>query len=245
MTLQNRMPNHARGAYVLLETVVATGLLIVGLAVLGAQVQDSHSALRKMERRIRAIILAEQQLAEVEMGLVDLTSVDEVMEGDFGPRFPDYGWLVTTDETAIENMYLLRLDILHNLRDGDYREDTFDYDKADILQTVYAMKAAPQTVHFGEDFGLNEDELLELGDKLSELGIPGLNAEAFDMSFFQLVDFEELIKSAPMLMDAFRVDLSTIMSMLPPDIVRQIEEGGLLDQLQGEESSENGGEGEN
>lgn len=244
MTWRNRKHSHLRG-YVLLETVVATGMLIVGLAVLGAQVQDSHSAVRTMERRIRALMLAEQQLAEVEMGLVDLTSVDEIVEGDFGPRFPDYGWVLTTEETTIESMYLLRLDILHHLRDGDYREDTFEYDNADNLQTVYAMREAPATVHFGEDFGLSEEELLELSEKLAALGIPGLDAEAFDMSFFQFVDFAELIESAPLLLSAFGVDLSAVMAMLPPDIIRQIEESGLLDDLKGEEGSENGGQGEN
>jgi len=35
-----------RRGYVLLETVVATGLLIVGLAVIGAQVQDSQTFAR-------------------------------------------------------------------------------------------------------------------------------------------------------------------------------------------------------
>ena len=61
-----RVRQSRRLAYLLLETVVATGMLIVGLAVLGAQVQDSHTAVRKMERRIRAISLAEQHLAELE-----------------------------------------------------------------------------------------------------------------------------------------------------------------------------------
>ena len=151
-----RLRQSRRCAYLLLETVVATGMLIVGLAVLGAQVQDSHTAVRKMERRIRAISLAEQHLAELEMGLVDINSVDENVEGDFGPRFPNFGWLLTTEETAIEHMFMLRLDILHHLRDDDYSEDSFDYDEADLLETVYVMKAAPQPVNFGEDFGMNE-----------------------------------------------------------------------------------------
>jgi len=148
---------HRRRGYVLLETVVATGLLIVGLAVIGAQVQDSQTCVRKMQRRVRAMMFAERHLAMLDLGLVELDSVDELEEGDFGPRHPDYGWWLTTEDTAIENMYLLRLDILHHLREDEYREDDFDFDNADTLYTVYAMRAAPQPVDFGEDFGLTED----------------------------------------------------------------------------------------
>ncbi len=218
-----------RRAYVLLETVVATGLLVVGLAVLGAQVQNAQTSVRKMERRIRAIMLAEQQLAELEMGLVELQSVDEVEEGDFGPRHPDYGWLLITEETAIENMYLLQLDILHYLREGEYREDEFEFDDAETLYTVYTMKAAPQPVHFGEDFGLGEEELLELTERLSELGIPDLDPTSFDMRFFQNVDFEELLQTAPLLLEALGMDIRSLTAMLPPQLLRQIQESGLLE----------------
>jgi hypothetical protein len=215
---------------VLLETVIATGLLVVGLAVLGAQVQDAQSSVRKMERKIRAIMLAEQQLAELEMGLVELDSVDEIEEGDFGPRFPDYGWRLVTDETAIERMYLLRLDVLHLLREDEYREDDFDFDEAETIYTVYSMQAAPQPVHFGEDFGLNDEELLDLSEKLGALGIPGLDPEQFNLAFFRDVDFEELIQSAPLILSALGADLSDLMSMLPPDVLRQLEESGVLEQ---------------
>ena len=113
---------------------------------------------------------------------------------------------------------------------------------------LYAFLYA--TLHLSIFVGLDyffdwELILLELSEKLAALGIPGLDAEAFDMSFFQFVDFAELIESAPLLLSAFGVDLSAVMAMLPPDIIRQIEESGLLDDLKGEEGSENGGEGEN
>lgn len=220
---------HRRKAYVLLETVVATGLLVVGLAVLGAQVQNAQSSVRKMERRIRAIMLAEQQLAELEMGLVELQSVDEVEEGDFGPRHPDYGWLLTTEETAIENMYLLQLDVLHYLREDEYREDEFEFDDAETLYTIHIMKAAPQPVHFGEDFGLGEEELLELTKRLGELGIPDLDPTSFDMRFFQNVDFEELLQTAPLLLEALGMDIRSLTAMLPPQLLREIQESGVLE----------------
>jgi len=219
-----------RHGYVLLETVVATGLLVIGLAVIGAQVQDSQTCVRKMQRRVRAMMLAEQHLAMLDLGLVELDSVDELEEGDFGPRYPDYGWWLTTEDTAIENVYLLKLDVLHYLREDEYREDDFDFDNADTLYTVYAMRAAPQPVDFGEDFGLTEDELVELGEKLSELGIEGLDPGEFDLRILGKLDFEELLEALPLIMDAFGLELSDMASTLPPNLLRQIQESGLLDE---------------
>ncbi len=218
-----------RRGYVLLETVVATGLLIVGLAVIGAQVQDSQTSVRKMQRRIRAMMLAERQLALLDLGLVELDSVDEIEEGNFGPRYPNFGWMLTTEETSLENMYLLKLEIFHHLREEEYREDDFDFDNAEDLYTVYAMRATPQPVDFGRDFGLNDDELIELSETLGRLGIEGLDPEAFDLKILGKLDFEELLEALPVIMDAFGMDLSDFTSMLPPDLLEQIQESGFLD----------------
>lgn len=234
-----------RYGYVLLETVIATGLLIVGLTVIGGQVQDAQTSVRKMERKLRAMMLAEQQLGELEMGLIEIDSVDEVEEEDFGPRYPDYAWRLTTEETSLEQMFLLELDILFKLREEEYQEDDFDFDNAETLFTIYRMQAVPEPVNFAEDFGMTEDELLELSEKFSEIGIEGLDPEAFDLSFFQGVDFEELIESLPLIMDALGMDLSDFTSRLPPDLLRQLEESGLLgDEADSEsESSDLSGEG--
>jgi hypothetical protein len=217
-----------RGGYVLLETVIATGLLIVGLAVIGGQVQDAQMSVRKMDRKLRAMMLAEQQLGELEMGLIEIDSVDEVEEEDFGPRYPDYAWRLTTEETSLEQMFLLKLEILFKLREEEYQEDDFDFDNAEALFTIYRMQAVPEPVNFAADFGMTEDELLELSEKFSEIGIEGLDPEAFDLSFFQGVDFEELIESLPLIMDALGMDLSDFTSRLPPDLLQQLEESGVF-----------------
>jgi len=219
--------------YVLLETVIATGLLVVGLAVLGAQVQDAHTAVRKMERRTRALMLAEQHLAELEMGVIQLESVDEIEEHDFGPRFPDWGWRLITDPTSIEGMFLQRLEILYLPREDAYREDDFDYDAAEVVHALHVMRAMPQPFHFGTDFGLQEDELTELNDKLSSLGIDGLDLTNFDPRFFQNVDFEELMTTLPLILDAMNMDVSDLLSVIPPEILEQIKESGLLEELEG------------
>lgn len=222
------MRSWRRHGYVLLETVVATGLLIVGLAVIGAQVQDAQTSIRVMEREIEALMLAEQHLAMLDLGLVELDTVDEVQEGDFGPRFPDYGWRLTLDDTAIENMFLLNLEILYRLREDEYQEDDFDFDNAETLYTVYAMRATPQPVNFAEDFGFNDDELVELSENLSELGIAGLEPETFDPAILGKLDFEELVEALPVLMEAFGMDITQLAGTLPPNLLQQMRNSGLL-----------------
>lgn len=230
-----RSMNHRnrRQAWVLLETVIATGLLVVGLAVLGAQVQDARTSIRKMERRTRALMLSEQLLAELEMGVIELESADEIEERDFGPRFPDWGWRLTTDPTSIEGMYLQRLDVMYLARDGTYREDDFEHDDAEIVHTLYVMHAQPLPFDFAMDFGLREEELLDLNEKLGELGIDGLDLSNFDPRFFQNVDFEELMTALPVLLDAMNMEIDDLLAIIPPEILEQIKESGLLDELQG------------
>jgi len=219
--------SHARG-YVLLETVVATGMLIVGLAVIGAQVQDAQESLRTMDRRTQAMMLAERQLAELDMGLVELDSVDDVVEHDFGPRYPDWGWTLTTSETALANMFLERLDILYRSRDGEYKEDDFDHERAEIAYTLYTMRALQPPVNFAVDFGLDEEEARDLGDKFSNVGIPGLDVNAFDPRLLQNIDLEELMKALPVIMDALRMDISQLVGSLPPDLLQQLIDSGIL-----------------
>jgi len=236
----SRLP--LRRAYVLLETVVATGLLIVGLAVIGAQIQSADTSVRSMDRKVRAVMLAEQQLAELDMGLIELDSLDEVEEGDFGPRHPDWGWIMTTEPTAVEGMFRVRLDIHYLMREGDYQEDDFNYDDSDLVYTVYAFRAAPRPIDFAADFGLNDEELEKLSEKLTASGVPGLDPSKFDPAFMARLPFEDFISVLPTLLDAFGIDFDQLASALPRDVLEQLKEAGVFDQG-GEVKGDQGGSG--
>jgi hypothetical protein len=229
---------------VLLETVVATGLLVLGLAVIGAQVQDAYTSIRKMEQRTRAMMLAEVQLAELSLGLIELDSVDEVQEGEFGTRYPDWGWRLTLDETEIETLYQLKLEVLYQPRDDV--DETFDYDTAEVVHRLYTFRAAPQKLNFAEAFGIPEDQMEELSEKLAATGIEGMDPEAFDPTVLVtgLEDFEQFIEVLPLLMDAFGIDVSSVLNNLPPELMQTIEDSGMLEELGGELGGEGEGEGD-
>ncbi len=218
-----------RSAYLLLETIVATGMLIIGLSVIGAQVQSADQSIHEMRLRTTAVTLAERFLAELEMGLIDLDSVDEIADGDFGPRYPDFGWRLTTSDTALDDVFLVQLDVLHLLRVDEYTEDDFEADDADLIFTVYAMRSLPKPVSFSEDFGLSEDEVLDLRDRFDELGIEGLDIDNFSLAWLQGADIEELLKVLPLVLDTFGMDISEVAGALPPGMLEQLRDSGLLE----------------
>jgi len=222
-------PRGRRGGWVLLETVIATGMLIVGLAVIGAQVQSADTSIRKMRRRIQAMSLAQTQLAWLDMGLVELDSFGEVEEGDFGPRYPDFGWRLTTEPSGAEAFSVLKLEVLYRFREGPYAPDGFEYDIAETVHTLYTVRAAPQPFNLADDFGLDDKEMEELGTKLEALGIQGLSADALDPTILAKLNFEEFIKALPLIAEAFGIDLETITANLPPELMNLLEQSGALD----------------
>ncbi len=223
----------------LLETVIATGLLVLGLAVIGAQFQDSQMSIKKMERRIRAVELAEQQLAHLDLGLIELDSVDEVQEGDFGPRHPDYGWRMTTEPTAIDALYCLSLEILFLRRAEEYKEDDFDHDAAEVLFAAYALRPTAQKLDLGLDFGLPDEELERVSQTLSDTGVPGLDAANFDPTILAKLDFEQMVEVLPIVLDAMGLELGDLEAMIPPEILDKLKESGALE----DENSDKEGEG--
>ena len=205
-------------------------MLIVALSVIGAQVRNSFLAIHDMERKLHAMMLAEKYLAELDQGLIELDSIDQVNEGDFGPRYPDWGWRMIVEETSIDGMYQLQLDVLFLPRDGDYRQDDFDWDAAATMFTAYKFQAAPQRIDFAADFGMSEDEYTKFGEKLGESGVPGLDPGSFDPALLAKADYEQLITLLPVIMDAFGFEFSDVAAFLPPEVLEQIKDSGLFGQ---------------
>ena len=210
--------SNGRSGYVLLETVIATGLLIVGLAVVGAQVQSAVTSVRMMDRRARAIVLAEVQLAELSMGLIELDSVDAEQEEEFGPGQPDFAWRLTIDDTAVEDLFQLKLEVLYQPREGI--EETFDFDDAEVLHTVYAMRVAPRELDIGAVFALSDDELAKVVEALEESECDCLASldESLQLDLPCWVGLlpEELLKCYETLQGIPGFDLAGASQALPP-----------------------------
>lgn len=231
-----------RRAYVMLETVIATGLLIVGLGVIGAQLQDSNAAVHKMRLKTQAVMLAETQLAMMDLGLVQLDSVDEVQEGDFGSRYPDWGWRLITEPTSIDGLFRITVEVQYLVRYDTYREDSFDHEHAETLFTASAFRQPPKPLDLAADFGMNEKDKQDLNDKLGEVGqIPCFDGNTFDATCLATVDMTDLLKTLPVL-QKLGINVGDLQSMIPPDILKQLQDSGLMDQLQGAGGEQTGAE---
>ncbi len=223
-----------RAGYVLLETVLATGLLVTGMAVIGAQIQDAHRASVMMERELRAMMLAEMHIALMDAGQLELESLDLIEEQEFGPQYPEWAWRMTTDETAIDELFQIKLEILHQYRTDV--SDPFDFEEAEVVEAFYLIRVMPKGLDFETDLGLREDELEEMDAALSSLGIDGLDLQNFDMGkVLRETELEELAKMLPVLMEAFPgIDITQVMSQLPPEVQEALKAAGIGDMLGGD-----------
>ncbi len=231
-----------RGGYLLLEVVLSLTLLLMGLTYIGGQVQKTDEAARESVDLTRILMLTESKLAELDTGLVPFEdAADNEIEGDFSLRFPDYGWQIRVDETATEKLRAIRLDILYAVRDN--LESEFVFRDAEIVHTVYTMRAEPTTVDLKADFGITEDALKQLSETIP---IEGFDPSAFDVSMFQSLDPEDLLAILPSLLQMFGLTSDEARNLLPPefrDLLDQAEASGEMPDSGSGSSGQNGAGG--
>ena len=229
---RSRAAKPVRG-FILLEVVIAVALLLVGLTVIGAQINQSLDSSHRSEDLTRLMFLVESQLAELDTGLVNFEEeADNDVEGDFTTRFPDYGWRIRFDETATEELLTITLEILYNPRESLTAE--FDHESAEVVHTVYTLRAIPPAIDLQADFGLDEEAI----QKLSEvMPVDDFDPVNFDMGPFQNWPIEDLIEILPALMQAFNISLEELNRMVTPELRELLELTG-SELLEGEEGSE-------
>jgi hypothetical protein len=143
----------ARGI-VLLEVLVALGLLVMGLAVVGLQINAGLNAARSSDRSTRAVILAESKMAELRAGVLKPETQDEVLKGDFGVLYPGYTWLMFFEETETEGLLSLTM---HICFDEELRTKQIDDPEMEVTvderdyQPVYTVhRLYPENVYLGQ-----------------------------------------------------------------------------------------------
>lgn len=188
--------------YVLLEALIATTLMVLGLAIVGSAVQKAYFESLEMERRTRALMLAESKLAELDTGLIQFESLDELMEEPFGPLFPDWGYTIRIQPTVTPGLNQIRLQILYFMRNYDTEE--FDFDKARVIHELFTFRMTPRRIDLATDYGLDEEAVTQLSDLLGSVGLE-IPPEGFPLQDFlrsadveaimQLMSNEELLAS--------------------------------------------------
>ncbi len=204
----------------LMEVLVALGMLILGLSVLGWQMHAGLEASWNMERDYTTLLLAESKIAELDTGLI---VPDDIVEGDFGELFPRFGWRMTMEPSGVTLLTAIRLEILYDgLRRNAERE--MDYENAEVLQTVHLLRAAPARIDLTRDFGMKAEDADKLAEQLSTMGGSGLDPHDLDPSLFRDLSLEELIEVLPILLQAFGMKLEDVLPILPDDLRQLMEQ---------------------
>ena len=214
--------------FMLLEVVVAVGLLVLGLAVIGAQLREATNRTYETDLAGRVACLAESKFAELDAGLINEEFAadsnfarDLLVEEDFGRLFPAFAWRMRILPTGVTDLLAIELEILHDPQREVDQE--FDYANAPVVQVYHTLRAIPRPLDLVADFGVAEDKALELNQQLAGVGDGSMDVHKLDASIFGRMDIEEILEILPVLMQAFNAKQSDIANLLPPDLRAQLE----------------------
>jgi general secretion pathway protein I len=113
---------HPASGFTLLEVMIAMAIMAIVLV----SVYRLHSQTLSMTTANRfytqAPLLAQSKMSQLEATSSDVVSGDS---GDFGDKFPGYGWSVSTDEVSSEALgeaaeNLKRIDVTVTLNENEY-----------------------------------------------------------------------------------------------------------------------------
>jgi len=151
-----------RGA-ILLEVVLATGILFVGMSVIGLQVVNGLQVARNVESTLEATLLVDTLLAELDAGAVVPESTDDLIEGDFGIRAPGYAWRILIEPADVDDLLMLTFQISYNDADADDQVNNpdrqIDFDPGRLLREVHRLYPVPADVNMERDFGVTSEDL--------------------------------------------------------------------------------------
>ncbi len=204
--------------FMLLEVVIAIGLLVLGLAVIGAQIQQSSFRAHRTDEIARVVSLAESKIAEIDTGLVE---PEQEIEDEFGRLFPEYAWRITLEQAGVPDLWLVKLEILRDPT-RDIEQD-FDFDVAQVEGVYYMLRLTPRRLDLTTDFGMEDEQAEKLNENLSSLGGDAIDVHDFDPSLFKNLDMDQIAQMLPILMQAFGMKGSELLNLLPPEMQQQFQ----------------------
>jgi prepilin-type N-terminal cleavage/methylation domain-containing protein len=99
----------ARSGFTLVEMIVATLLLAIGVVGAIAAVSSGIQASYQADRLQTAALLAERKLAQIELESSNLTGGDQ--DGDFGKLYSEFHWHESVEATNYPDLFQVTLTI--------------------------------------------------------------------------------------------------------------------------------------
>jgi hypothetical protein len=188
----------------LLEVVISLSILVVAMGVVGFAFRNCQLNLDRSERVTRAMLLADQVLTNIDLGILSVTSQAESSQGQgnltevsgvFGVDAPpgmSYRVQAGTDN-ALPGVIRLYIEI--------YAGDPDDESHQLILATS-ALRAPPRSIDLERDFGLPAEQTQKIQDQIPG-GSQVFDPKNFDPRALASMDMDTLIQMLPLLMQAF------------------------------------------
>lgn len=96
--------------FTLLEVMIALAVLAIALTAVFQNQSQSISMESQTHFLTTASLLAQAKMAEIET--VDLDAISS-QQGDYGEDFPDYEWRISIEDTEIELLRKVTLDVIN------------------------------------------------------------------------------------------------------------------------------------
>src|SRR5579871_1963008 len=103
----------AQTGFTLVEMIVATLLLAIGVVAALAAISTGIQATYKADRLQTAALLAERKLGQIELEASNLTGGDQ--QGDFGKLYPEFRWRESVESTSYPDLFQVTVTIQWDL----------------------------------------------------------------------------------------------------------------------------------
>ncbi|MFQ5429017.1 MAG: hypothetical protein ACE5E1_01800 [Phycisphaerae bacterium] len=188
-----------RPGVLLLEVVVALGLLVLAMGIIGLIFNNGRHNVELAERMSRAMVMTDRLIAEFDTKLLD--NEEREQTGVFGEEsVPGMSWKVEVNPSE-RVQGLLDIDISIYMGDPDGSED----ERQLVLETR-VQRAEPQGIDFERDFGLDEEQI----DQITA-AIPGggmvFDPNNFDPRDLMRLPLDDLVDLLPAILQAFGAGL--------------------------------------
>jgi len=209
----------------LLEVVLAVTIAVGAMGILAAQLINGLNFTGYSDEQTRAGRLVDRILTLIELDLATQTQffADRVSEGDFGEQHRGWFWRARVDETPVDGLGQLTIEILRQTN----RERLDSIADAAVVRRVHMLKADPGRIDLEKDFGVSPDQLEALS---AVLPIAGIDPTALNPQEIVSMPPEMLLEMLPMILPLIQqfgggAALQGLGGgQLPPEVLQQIME---------------------
>ncbi|MCK6455334.1 MAG: type II secretion system GspH family protein [Phycisphaerae bacterium] len=180
-----------RAAMILLEVVIALGIMLLSFAAVGGALRNGTFAAERAERVLRAMMMTEELLTKLDTGVL---LPEQEQSGEFGDLvMPGMSWKLEIQPDDQEpDLLLVTATIYEELPTGTEGE------RRALLET-HTLRAKPRTINLKNDFGMTDEQL-----EMLTSAIPGggqfLDPENCDLTSLAKLDMDTLTELLPALL---------------------------------------------